>query len=71
MADTPRRVAGPADPATRRRMLNERLAEREPMEMPLPKASIPDEEPDSTVMGAARALRRRKGRINQAVDDAS
>lgn len=76
MGDTPRAKAGPADPATRKRMLKARLSEREPVgRYSAPdKAALPAEEShtsDLSVGGAVRKLKARKSRLDQAIEDAT
>lgn len=66
-----RNQVGPADPATRRRLLKERLSEKEPAGLyAAPAAPPPAKSPtrDLSVMGAANKLRERKLKIDKESD---
>ncbi len=61
--------AGPADPATRRKLLNQRLSEREASPpKPKPARAAPKR---TTVFEAAAELKNRGRKINRAIDDAT
>lgn len=66
-----RKKAGPASPEVRRKALAARLAEREPSDFtpdpPNPQATTEDDG-GLSVAGAVRNLKRRKARIDAAVD---
>lgn len=78
--DTPiinegRPKVGPADSATRKRMLNERLAEREPLQrvdrpVKTPRNVVVDSPTrDLSVMGAIGKIKGRRASINKASDE--
>lgn len=62
----------PADDATRKRMLKERLAEKEPAGLYSKKSASKPAEVNKggpSVMGAVKNLKQRKGRLDQAIED--
>jgi hypothetical protein len=65
-----RNKVGPADPATRKRMLNERLSEREPAGNYAPTSAAPVKPAptDLSVAGAVRNLKSRKAKIDKESD---
>lgn len=74
--NTGRPKVGPADPATRKRMLNERLAEREPLQrvdrpVKKPRNVVMDKPAtkDLSVFSAARKIRERPLKINKVADE--
>jgi hypothetical protein len=65
-----RRTAGPADPATVHRELEKRLAEREPASTKTPeKARRQEDMPAPTIANAARALKGRHAKIEEAIGE--
>ena len=66
---TGRPVAGPADDATRKRLLRQRLAEREPEGLYTKKANKPKSELAPMTLNPIRNLRERKYKIDKAIAD--
>lgn len=66
-----RNRVGEADPATRRKVLNQRLSERQPASSNVAPERREKREPEGVSPNAARLLRDRGRQINKAVDDNS
>lgn len=68
MADRPK--AGPADDATRKRMLAQRLAEKEPEGLyEKKKDGKPKSELAEMTLNPIRNLKQRKGRLDRAIEE--
>lgn len=67
---TGRPVVGPADDATRKRMLKEKLEEREPPGLYESKRIGSPAETHSATLNPFINVKQRKGKINQAIADA-
>ena len=65
---TGRPVAGPADDATRKRLLRQKLEEKEPKGM-YDKKPEPKSELAEMTLNPIKNLKQRKARIDQAVED--
>lgn len=58
----------PADDATRKRMLKERLSEKEPAGL-YSKPAAPKPEAKTATLNPVKNLRQRKSRLDQAIED--
>lgn len=65
---TGRPVAGPADDATRKRLLKERMAEREPANL-YAKKPAPKSELKQMTLNPIKNIKQRKSKLDQAIED--